>query len=210
MLLPSLSQLIGRLIVLTVAGPVHELAHAWMAYRLGDRTSYAYGRLSLNPLDHIDPLGAVMILLTGFGWFKPVPVDPYQLRRAPTARHGMAITAAAGPLSNVLLAVAAAILWRLGLSRLPEAISTIFLEFIWINLILALFNMIPVPPLDGSKVLMGVVPYEWAYALAPLEAYGPYIFMLLIALPWIVPGLNLIGLLIGGPAQLLFALLVRW
>lgn len=207
MLLPTFSELIGRLIVLIVAGPIHELAHAWTAYRLGDRTAYAYGRLSLNPLDHIDPLGAIMILLTGFGWLKPVPVDPYQLRRASTARQGMALTALAGPVSNLLLAALAAMLWRLGSSLMPQFIQEVSIEFIWINIVLALFNMIPIPPLDGSKVLMGLVPLEWVNTLAQLEPYGIYIFMALILLPRL-SGFNLIGSLIGGPAMLLFQLLV--
>ncbi len=200
---PTLEQLIARLLILIIAGPAHELAHAWAAYRLGDRTAYAYGRISLNPLDHIDPIGALMILLTGFGWFKPVPVDPYQLRRAPSARHGMALTAAAGPLSNLLLAIIAAVLWRLGARNLPwDSISQIYVQFIWINIILALFNMIPIPPLDGSKVLMGIAPTEWSNALLSIEPYGMYIFLALI----LVPGL--VSLLIGTPALLLFRLLV--
>lgn len=206
--LPTFPELIGRLLVLAIAGPVHELAHAWVAYRLGDRTSYEYGRLSLNPLDHIDPLGAILILLTGFGWFKPVPVNPYALHRASNARRGMALVSIAGPLSNLLLAAVAALPWRLGLHTSSSFINGIYTEFIFINIILALFNMIPLPPLDGSKVLMGIVPLEWTDTLASIEPYGIYIFFALIAIPMFVPGLNVIGLLIGGPANWLYHILL--
>jgi Zn-dependent protease len=197
----------ARLLVLLIAGPVHEMAHAWSAYRLGDRTSYDYGRLSLNPLNHLDPLGTIMILLGGFGWFKPVPVNPYALRAAPNIRLGMALVSAAGPASNLLLAVGAAVLWRLGLRDAPVMVATVVYIFIYLNIALALFNMIPLPPLDGSKVLMGIAPYEWAEKLAYLEQYGLYILMAIIALPMIT-GLNILGWLIGGPIDLLMAILI--
>ncbi len=201
--------LVSRLILLLIAGPIHEFAHAWSAYKLGDRTSYAYGRLSLNPLDHIDPIGGLMILLGGLGWFKPVPVNPYQLRGAATARQGMAITAIAGPIANLLLAAIMAVFWRLGINSISsDFVGTIFKQFIWLNIILAMFNMIPLPPLDGSKVWMGIVPLEWAAKMATLEKYGMFVLMALIALPWMMPSLDLMGLLIYSPTAWLYQLLV--
>ena len=118
----------------------------------------------------------------------------------------MALTALAGPLSNLLLAALAAVLWRAGSSLMPDFIEQVHIEFIWINIILALFNMIPIPPLDGSKVLMGIAPLSWVNTLAQLEPYGMYIFLALILLPRL-SGFDLIGLLIGGPALLLLRLL---
>ena len=208
MFLPTIPELLGRLLVLLIALPVHELSHAWAAYRLGDRTSYNYGRLSLNPINHIDPMGALFILLIGFGWAKPVPVNPYALRGVSNARQGMALVAVAGPLSNLVLAAAAAFLWRVGLRTPWDFANGMYSEFIFINIILALFNMIPLPPLDGSKVLMGLIPLEWTDALAAIEPYGMTILMGLIALSWIIPGLNVIGMLIGGPAVLIYRILL--
>jgi Zn-dependent protease len=207
MLFPNAAELVGRLLILLVAATFHEAAHAWVAFKLGDYTAYARGRISLNPLDHIDPVGALMILLTGWGWFKPVPVDPYQLRRAATARQGMALTAAAGPASNILLAIVAALVWRLSAGLLAHSFVAAVIEtFVWTNIGLALFNMIPVPPLDGSKVMMGIVPLEWSEALLTLEPYGMYIFLAVIMASRF--GLDLVGPLIEQPASMLYWLLM--
>jgi Zn-dependent protease len=183
--------LLSRVLILLIALPIHELAHAFIAYRLGDVTSRDYGRLSLNPLDHLDPIGALMILLGGFGWAKPVPVNPYGLYRSRNSTAGFALVALAGPLSNILLAALFAIPIRLDL------IPTGFLErlvvgFITVNIALAVFNLIPIPPLDGSRVAVAVLPPQWGEYILRLEPYGIFIVLLLVFV-------GVIGLLMGPP-----------
>ena len=130
----------------------HELAHGWVAYRMGDSTAKSLGRLSLNPLKHLDPVGTILLFLFGFGWAKPVPVNFSQLR---DRRMGMILVSAAGIITNMLLAVCALFVYRL----LPLSSSGIPAELLYyfarINILLAAFNLIPLPPLDGSKILMG-------------------------------------------------------
>lgn len=205
----DIPQLIARLIVLMIAFTIHELAHAVTADYLGDSTPRRMGRISLNPLVHLDPLGSILLLVSGFGWAKPVLVNPLNMRGNP--RTAMAIVAIAGPLSNILMAVLGAIPLRLMLTGggipfgssstiLPD-LGYLLFEFVWINVILAFFNLIPLAPLDGSKVLAGVLPAQMAYQLRPLEQYGPLILLALIFLPSFLPIPNAISLLIGGPAQ---------
>ena len=204
--------LIARVVTLLIAFTIHELAHAVVADRLGDPTSRNMGRFSLNPLVHLDPMGSIMLILTGFGWAKPVMVNPYNLRGNP--RTSMAIVAAAGPISNLIMALLAAIPYQLGLLT-PEFFSTftvpspsfILTQFIWINLILAFFNLIPVPPLDGYKILIAILPSEMAYQLRPLERYG---FIILIALLFFLPraGIDVLGALVMAPASQVMSLLV--
>ena len=149
----STEQLLSRIIVLVIAFSVHEFAHAWTADQLGDDTPRLQGRLTLNPLAHLDPFGSIMLLIAGFGWAKPVLVNPYAVRRRTPA--GMMLVAAAGPFSNLILAILASIPFRAGLIPVSTGspfFSTLFLEFIWINLILLFFNLIPIFPLDGEKV----------------------------------------------------------
>lgn len=204
--------LIARVVTLLIAFTIHELAHAVVADRLGDPTSRNMGRFSLNPLVHLDPMGSIMLILTGFGWAKPVMVNPYNLRGNP--RTSMAIVAVAGPISNLIMALLAAIPYQLGLLT-PEFFSTgtvpspsfILTQFIWINLILAFFNLIPVPPLDGYKILIAILPSEMAYQLRPLERYG---FIILIALLFFLPraGIDVLGALVMAPASQVMSLLV--
>jgi Zn-dependent protease len=184
--------LVALLIAMLVGLTVHEASHAWVASRLGDDTAKRAGRLTLNPLRHLDPIGALAILFIGFGWAKPVPVSPWQLRHGP--RVGMALVAAAGPLSNLLLAIAAAALWRLGIPRgMPEWVGLLAQVMVWLNVGLLLFNLIPLAPLDGSSVLNGVVGGSIAAALAPLQKFGPMILFGLIAISFIAPQLDLFG-----------------
>ncbi len=154
----------------------HEYAHAAAAYRLGDRTAYHEGRLTLNPAAHIDVLGLIMLYFAGFGWARPVPVNPYNLRG--NRGRGMLLVSLAGPLSNLVLAVAAAALLGAFLWNVPYA-DRIATEIIRINVILAVFNLLPIPPLDGSKILAGILPgsQEWLYKL---EQYGTIILILLL------------------------------
>jgi Zn-dependent protease len=198
----NIPTLIARVIVLLIAFTIHELAHAVTADYLGDPTPRRMGRITLNPLKHLDPIGTLLLLIAGFGWAKPVMVNPMNMRGNP--RTSMAIVAAAGPISNVIMALLAAVIFRLGLvdfSAFPPAgnmpsLSFILSEFIWINLILAFFNLIPVPPLDGSKILFAILPGEMVYRLRPLEQYGFIILMLVI---FFFP--TVINLLVGVPAQ---------
>jgi Zn-dependent protease len=185
-------------ISLVAALTFHESSHAMSAYLLGDSTAKSHGRLSLNPLAHLDPLGTAMILFAGFGWAKPTPVNPAYLRTGP--RSGMAAVAFAGPLSNVAVAMLAAIPVRAGLVgsglggfRLfeggPGDIAGYVLgSIIFWNLLLAAFNLIPLVPLDGFKVAVGVLPRELSDQLARLERYGPAPLMVLIMLGFLLPG----------------------
>lgn len=182
----NIPTLIARVIVLLIAFTIHELAHAVTADYLGDPTPRRMGRITLNPLKHLDPIGTLLLLVAGFGWAKPVMVNPMNMRGNP--RTSMAIVAIAGPLSNIVMALLGAIVFRLGLLDLPTSfpagnvpsLAFILSEFVWINLILAIFNLIPVPPLDGSKILFAILPGEMVYRLRPLEQYGFIILMLLI------------------------------
>ena len=206
-------QLIARIVALLIAFTIHELAHALTADYLGDSTPRRMGRVSLNPLVHLDPLGSILLLVSGFGWAKPVLVNPLNMRGSP--HTAMALVAIAGPLSNIAMAALGALPLRLGMtvqfassnSLLPEPGYLLF-EFVWINVILAFFNMIPLAPLDGSKVLAGLLPAQLAYQLRPLEQYGPLILLALIFLPSFLPIPNVIFLLIGGPAQWFTAFLL--
>ncbi len=154
----------------------HELAHGWVAYRMGDPTAKLLGRLSLNPLKHLDPMGTIMLFLFGFGWAKPVPVNFNQLH---DRRKGMIWVSAAGIITNMILAFGS--LFANRLLSLPESsISAgLLYYFAQINIMLAAFNLIPLPPLDGSKILMGFASPEFQNYLFRLERYG---FLIIIAL----------------------------
>jgi Zn-dependent protease len=192
--------LLSRLLILLIALPIHELAHAFTAYRLGDVTSRDYGRLSLNPLDHLDPIGALLILVYGFGWAKPVPVNPYGLYRSRNATIGFALVAAAGPLSNLFLAALFAIPVRLHL--VPGSFLTYLTTyFVVINIALAVFNLIPIPPLDGSRIAVAVLPQQWGEYILRLEPYGIFI---VLALAFV----GVISLLMGPPMDFLTRLIL--
>lgn len=154
-----------RIIILFICQPVHEWAHAWSAYKLGDDTAAYMGRKTLNPIAHLDPVGTLGILFCGFGWGKPVPVNPAKFDRKHTMRKGMAITAAAGPLSNLVMALLATILYKfIGGAYVASAVpsgtpnetlgwlTTIAYYIVVLNIGLGVFNLIPVQPLDGSKI----------------------------------------------------------
>lgn len=181
---PSLAQFIAIAWALLVAITIHEFAHAWTADRLGDPTARNLGRVSLNPLLHLDPLGTLMILIAGFGWGKPVPVNPYRLRTTSPAQ-GMAIVALAGPASNVLLAIVMALPIRMGvvdaglfsLRGLIPTLGGLLTVGILLNVLLAVFNLLPIAPLDGFKIATGVLPPRYAMSFARLEPYGPMILL---------------------------------
>lgn len=153
--------------------PVHECAHAFVANKLGDGTARLSGRMTLNPMKHIDPIGALMIILVGFGYAKPVPVNPRNFKNPKT---GMALTALAGPVSNLLMA-AVFILLKNIVGLLPAAnvlVTALYLFFTYaaiINIGLAVFNLIPIPPLDGSRVLQLLIPSKYYYKFLQYERY---------------------------------------
>ena len=195
-----LAAIIVVAIMLLVGFPVHEFSHALAAYRLGDSTARFMGRLTLNPIAHFDPLGGILLAVTmlsgsgfAFGWAKPTPVNPRNLEYG---RWGEAIVAAAGPISNLVLAIVAAIPLRYILANLtlasevPLLALQILLLFIQINLVLMVFNLFPIPPLDGSKVLFAFLPPQVAWRWRPmLEQYG---FILLLIVFFLPPG-NSVG-----------------
>ena len=207
----DLATIIANIFVLIVAFTVHEFAHAWTANYFGDDTPRSYGRLSLNPLVHLDVMGSLMLLVAGFGWAKPVPVNIYALERR--AKAAPMLVALAGPFSNLLMAILAAIPFQLGLlqpvfpaGRVPT-VEMILTQFIFINLVLMLFNLIPIAPLDGDKILDFFLPYEWSRRLDTIRPYGPIILLAVIFLgPYV--GLNLLGFILGPPLQAMFTLLV--
>jgi Zn-dependent protease len=204
--------IIAAAITLMVGFTVHEFAHAWTADQLGDDTPRFNGRLTLNPLAHLDPLGSLMLLIAGFGWAKPVPVNPYTLQRRTPA--GMMLVSAAGPFSNLMMAIVAAIPFKAGLleptffsaSRVLPSLSFVLSLFILFNLFLLFFNLIPIFPLDGEKVLEYYLPPSGKDTLHRLRPYGPMILMLLVFLGSF-GGINILGMLISTPASIVFQLL---
>lgn len=169
---------------LLVAVTVHEFSHALVATLLGDDTAKLLGRLSLNPLSHLDPLGTLMILLVRFGWGKPVPFNPLNLENP---RRDAALVSLAGPLSNILAAAVFSLPLRLGFPW-----GVVFVPIVFINLGLALFNLLPIHPLDGFKIVGGVLPESLAYQWATLAPYGLWLLILFVFLP----GFSLLNLLV--------------
>jgi Zn-dependent protease len=165
---------------------VHELAHGWVAYRMGDSTAKLHGRLTLNPLSHLDPIGTLMLFVFGFGWAKPVPVNLGNIR---DARKGMILVSSAGIIANLIFAFLAVLLLRLLSPSGP--LGTLLYYFAQINIILAAFNLIPIPPLDGSKILMGFLPERYQYSLARLEPYGFFIIIALLFIGALNPLIDL-------------------
>ena len=192
-------------LALLVALTFHEFNHAALATRLGDPTPRAMGRLTLNPKAHLDPLGAMMLLLAGFGWAKPVEVNPAYIRG--NQRFGMAAIALAGPLANVLLAFLFAIPIRTGLvtgfaglnpwnDPAVDLVGYVIGSMVFWNLLIASFNLIPIAPLDGFRVAVGVLPAPIAAPLARLERAGPAILLMIILFSLVLPGPNILAAVI--------------
>jgi Zn-dependent protease len=168
-----------RVPALLLAVTLHELAHGWVAYRLGDPTAKSHGRLTLNPLAHIDPIGLLALFLVGFGWAKPVPVNPMYFKG--DRQRGMFLVGLAGPATNFFLAFIT--LFILGvfpvISTVPHLPDILVITFRY-NVLLGVFNLLPFPPLDGSKVLAYFLPQSFLQTFHQIEQYGPVILIVLI------------------------------
>ena len=210
----TLLVLIGSLVA---AVTFHEFSHAIAASRLGDDTARRLGRVSLNPIRHLDPMGSMMILVAGFGWGKPVPVNSTYLR--PNPRSGAAIVAAAGPVSNILLAAVLTLPLNVGLLN-PEVVEFTFFDgvaddlpgyivssLVFWNILLAVFNLLPIAPLDGFSVAVGLLPRDASAALLRMERIGPLILFGIIAVG-LFTNLNILWALIGPVINVLGKLLL--
>lgn len=171
----------ARIPVLLIVITVHEFAHARMAYHFGDPTAHSQGRMNLNPINHLDPIGSLMILLVGFGWAKPVPINPFRFN---DYRSGLRWVSFAGPLSNLVFGFISMLIYNIlvsaGLVQFGGFLFLFMQQLIIINVYLALFNLLPVPPLDGSKILMSFLPDNHLGLFQQLERYAPLILIALI------------------------------
>ncbi len=182
----TILEIFVKLIIIFLVTPVHEYAHAFAAHKLGDDTAAYQGRLTLNPIAHIDIIGAICIFLCGFGWAKPVPVNPLKFDKKHTIRGGMALTALAGPLSNLIVAYIGIVGFRFVTyfanpeSEIAYYLSIMFYYFSSLNVGLAIFNFIPIPPLDGSKILGAFLPAKFDHWLARNERVISIVFMVIL------------------------------
>lgn len=177
----TLAQIVGIAVALVIGITFHEFSHAFTADQLGDHRPRALGRVSLNPVAHIDPIGAIVFVLAGFGWGKPVPVNVYALR---PGRVGMAIVAAAGPIANIIVAVAGGIAFRvLEIAGVGGFGLEVMYYVVLYNLLLAVFNLLPIPPLDGYNVVLAFVPARTAFTIQRYAQYGVLLLLLLVFLP---------------------------
>jgi Zn-dependent protease len=193
---PSLEQIIGSILALVVGLTFHEFSHAAVADSLGDHRPRAMGRLTLNPLPHIDPLGAIMLVIAGFGWAKPVLINPAALRNG---RRGLAFVAAAGPVANVVVAVAASIVFRvINLAGVESSfVLTTLAWVVLLNMVLAIFNILPIPPLDGYNVALAFLPPREAMLLRRYGQYGVFVLLGLVVLNYIGSPIDPLGWILG-------------
>jgi Zn-dependent protease len=177
----TLPQIAGLITALVIGITFHEFSHAFIADQLGDHRPRALGRVSLNPAAHIEPIGALVFLIAGFGWGRPVPVNVYALR---PGRIGMAMVAAGGPLANVAVAVVAAVAVRVmeiaGIDGIPREIG---IWIVYYNILLAIFNLLPIPPLDGYNAVLAFLPPRTAFTVQRYAQYGILVLLLLVVLP---------------------------
>ncbi len=203
----SISQLVVLTVALVLGLTLHEFAHAWTAVQLGDPTPRYQGRLTLDPRAHLDVLGTLLFYVAGIGWAKPVPYNPYNLRVG--VKQGGLLVSAAGPLMNLLVAIVVAALVRLLLVPVeaPPVLTITLSYIVGFNILLMVFNLIPIAPLDGFRVLVGLLPYPWSYTWARLEQYGPLILIFLI-LSGSFLRVNILWAIIGPPISLLQGLIL--
>lgn len=205
MLNRSPEEIIAFAIALIPAFTFHEFAHAWVANYLGDPTARNLGRLTLNPLKHLDVLGTIMVFVIGFGWAKPVPVNPGYLRNG---RRSMALVAVAGPLTNLAIAGVLASVFRFTGLLDQQYVEYILLTSIWLNCALLFFNLIPVPPLDGYRVMLGILPETAAIQFSRIGQVGPLVLFGLIMLGQFIPGVDILGTVVVEPTQALVKALI--
>ena len=179
-----LVSIVGYIVLVLVMLPVHELAHAWVATKLGDGTPRWHGRLTFNPFAHLDLWGTLMLVFFGFGYAKPVPVNPRNFRNP---RRDMALVALAGPISNLLMSVLVLLFFRLLVFLIPESSTVLMIAATLVNIVaqinigLAVFNLLPIPPLDGSRIFSAILPARWAFWMARYEQQIRLILILLLA-----------------------------
>ncbi len=184
----DLQSILVTVLVLTISLSFHEMAHAWAAYKLGDDTAALQGRLTMNPLAHLDPIGALVFMIAGIGWAKPVPINPSRFTRRITIKKGLMLTSLAGPAANIVLAAIASILhaltvlaiYSLGESNVMNMLEELFYFLYFANTALAVFNLLPIPPLDGYKIFGAVLPNELYYRVMRFERYIGMIFLFLV------------------------------
>lgn len=174
-------------VLLLYAVIFHELAHGWVAYKLGDQTAKWLGRLTLNPIKHLDPIGSLMLLVFGFGWAKPVPVN---LENIPNRRQGLILVSSAGIVANIFCALIALLLYKIIEPTPSGMLEQILYLFARINIMLAAFNLIPIPPLDGSKILMGFTSASVSRFLMQIEPFGFFIVIGLLFIGALNPVIN--------------------
>ena len=184
MSIPTLNEILAWLPAILAGITFHEYAHGKVAELLGDNTPRSQGRLTLNPISHIDPVGFIMLLIVHFGWAKPVLVNPRNFKNV-SFKTGMLLVSLAGPAMNLILALISMYILKYAINMPDSSSRDLIMMIMWpvveINLILAAFNLIPLPPLDGSKILAGLLPDSGARLVYSLEPYGPLILLLLIA-----------------------------
>lgn len=219
--------LLGRLLGLVIGFTLHEFAHAWTAYRLGDKTAYNQGRVTLDPRAHIEPVGIVLALVAGFGWARPVPVNPFAFY--PNEKRGMVVVALAGPVMNLIIAIGFGLLIRMisltgavesdivwfvggrqeefgiGSSRVFTFLYNVLGAIVLFNLIMFLFNLLPFAPLDGYKIAVGTLPLEYSNWLIRYERESTFALMLLLMLGVMTQGrMNVLWSILGPPLRLLY------
>ena len=201
--------LLARAIALLIGMTIHEFAHVYVAYRMGDSTGANQGRLTLNPLVHINPIGFLLGVIIGFGFLGSAPVNPYRMRNP---RWGYLAAVAAGPISNLLIAIVFAIPFRLAPQLLfgSSVLSEVLFQIVFLNIILALFNIIPLSPLDGWSIMYTLLPPDQARWWQANQQNSYYVFMLLILLSFIGGQFNLLGILISQPSNQIFRILVGY
>lgn len=205
MLNRSPEEIIAFAIALIPAFTLHEFAHAWVANYLGDQTARNLGRLTLNPLKHLDVLGTIMVFVIGFGWAKPVPVNPANLRNG---RRSMALVAVAGPLTNLAIAGVLGFGFRFAGLLDAQFVNYVLVTTIWLNCALLFFNLIPIPPLDGYRVLLGLLPEGAAIQYSRIGQVGPLALFGLIMLGQFIPGVDILGTIVVQPTEALMRALI--